>query len=273
MKHNINVVEVTKEFVDKSGTVVYSDKNGFFLCRQGWVKLSLDDNIFLVTAGDLYIYPPFSQTYIKEVSEDMLGVIGSADFELVLSTISSVSNAQQHIDIRSRPCVTLSNGQRQRIEELLNIVTQHLDEGKSHFKEHILSALSQTICLEILDAYMSGASIVPTIPGRKDKILHQFLQNLFRNSRRHRDVRYYAQLQNLSPRHFSTVIRETSGRTPTEWINLSVIGEAKRMLVCREISIKEIATEFNFSEQSLFGRYFKRVAGISPQKFRKQGTF
>ena len=271
--HSIEIVDVTKDFVDSKYPVIHSDKNGFLLCKQGSIQLLLDDSTFNINAGDLYIYPPFSQTFIKEVSDDFSGVAGIADFEFVLSTITQVSNTQQHIYIRTRPCVTLTQHQLQNIEELVSIIKHRLAESYRPLRIQILSALVKTICFEILDAYFDGLSISPLQQNNRDKIFQRFLQDCFMHFKKHRDVKFYAELQHLTPRYFSTVIREVSGKTPIEWINLSLVTEAKKLLATPELNIKEIALQLNFEDQSLFGRYFKRITGLSPSNFREQQDF
>ena len=268
--HNINIWDITKDFVDSKYPIIHSDKNGFLLCRKGRFQLSLDDNVFDINAGDLYIYPPFSQTFIKEVSEDFSGVVGIADFDFVISTITPVSNTQQHMYIRSRPCVTLTERQLKNLEEIIAVIKSRLVESDRPLRVQILSTLAQTMCLEILDAYFAGLSINPLLQNRKDKIFQKFLQDCFWNFKSHRDVKFYAALQNLTPRYFATVIHEVSGKTPIEWLNLSVIAEAKKLLTDPNLSIKEITMLLSFEDQSLFGRYFKNKVGVSPQKFRGQ---
>ena len=271
--HSIEIIDVTKDFVDSKYPVIHSDKNGFLLYKQGSIQLLLDDSTFNINAGDLYIYPPFSQTFIKEVSDDFSGVIGIADFDFVLSTITQVSNTQQHIYIRTRPCVTLTQHQLQNIEELVSIIKHRLAESYRPLRIQILSALVKTICFEILDAYFDGLSISPLQQNNRDKIFQRFLQDCFMHFKKHRDVKFYAELQHLTPRYFSTVIREVSGKTPIEWINLSLVTEAKKLLATPELNIKEIALQLNFEDQSLFGRYFKRITGLSPSSFREQQDF
>ena len=271
--HSIEIIDVTKDFVDSKYPVIHSDKNGFLLCKQGGIQLLLDDSTFNINAGDLYIYPPFSQSFIKEVSDDFSGVAGIADFDFVLSTITQVSNTQQHIYIRTRPCVTLTQHQLQNIEELVSIIKHRLAESYRPLRIQILSALVKTICFEILDAYFDGLSISPLQQNNRDKIFQRFLQDCFMHFKKHRDVKFYAELQHLTPRYFSTVIREVSGKTPIEWINLSLVTEAKKLLATPELNIKEIALQLNFEDQSLFGRYFKRITGLSPSSFREQQDF
>ena len=271
--HSIEIIDVTKDFVDSKYPVIHSDKNGFLLCKQGSIQLLLDNSTFNINAGDLYIYPPFSQTFIKEVSDDFSGIVGIADFDFVLSTITQVSNTKQHIYIRTRPCVTLTQHQLQNIEELVSIIKHRLAESYRPLRIQILSALVKTICFEILDAYFDGLSISPLQQNNRDKIFQRFLQDCFMHFKKHRDVKFYAELQHLTPRYFSTVIREVSGKTPIEWINLSLVTEAKKLLATPELNIKEIALQLNFEDQSLFGRYFKRITGLSPSSFREKQDF
>ena len=103
---------------------------------------------------------------------------------------------------------------------------------------------------------------------RKDKTFQNFLVSLYQNFNIHRDVRFYAEQQCITPRYFATLIHEVSGKTPLQWISLFVIIEAKRMLSNPKISIKEVANRLHFTDQSFFGRYFKLYAGCSPSEYK-----
>lgn len=58
------------------------------------------------------------------------------------------------------------------------------------------------------------------------------------------------------------------GISALQWIIRMVIADAKQMLRSSDLSIKEIASELNFSTQSFFGKYFKQYVGISPTEYR-----
>ena len=66
----------------------------------------------------------------------------------------------------------------------------------------------------------------------------------------------------------SAAIKEVSGHTPTEWINEYAIEQIKHQLKHSEKSIKEIAADFNFPNQSFFGKYIKTHLGMSPARYR-----
>ena len=48
------------------------------------------------------------------------------------------------------------------------------------------------------------------------------------------------------------------------------ILEAKRLLLHSKKSCKEVAYALEFSDYSYFVKFFKKVTGISPTKFRKR---
>ena len=75
----------------------------------------------------------------------------------------------------------------------------------------------------------------------------------------------------LTPKYLSSIIRRASGHGPAEWINQSVVLEAKNMLKHTNKSIQEVAFTLNFPNQSFFGRWFKTQTGLSPKEYRNQG--
>ncbi|MBQ8021026.1 MAG: helix-turn-helix transcriptional regulator, partial [Paludibacteraceae bacterium] len=85
-----------------------------------------------------------------------------------------------------------------------------------------------------------------------------------------RAVQYYAAQQNLSSRHFADIIKQESGYTPMEWINMVTINQAKNLLRQRNILVKEVADELGFPEQFTFRKYFKVHTGMSPTEFQRE---
>ena len=82
-------------------------------------------------------------------------------------------------------------------------------------------------------------------------------------------VNYYAKELFLTPKHLSSVVKEVSGKTAGEWIDVFVIFEAKSLLKSSQKNIQEISDELNFANQSFFGKYFKHYTGMSPKEYRK----
>lgn len=95
-----------------------------------------------------------------------------------------------------------------------------------------------------------------TDTDRQDTIFQKFMASLHKNYMKNRHVSYYVQENCLSPRYFSRIVKEKTGRTAQEWISAVVIDEARRLLEDPENSIKDVAFKLGFPNQSFFGRYF-----------------
>ena len=103
---------------------------------------------------------------------------------------------------------------------------------------------------------------------RKQELNSQFQDFVFQHYKGHRNVQYYADALYVSPKHLTETIKEVTGRTAGEWIDDAVILEAKVLLRNHEISIARVADEIHFPDQSSFGKYFKKHAGMSPSDYR-----
>lgn len=48
-----------------------------------------------------------------------------------------------------------------------------------------------------------------------------------------------------------------------------IVDEARAMLKGTNLTIKQICYELGFPSQSFFGKFFKRITGMSPMKYRQ----
>lgn len=79
-----------------------------------------------------------------------------------------------------------------------------------------------------------------------------------------------AKLCGISSRHLHRQFLALTGKTISKYIENFWIDQAKEMLVGQDMSIKEIALACGFSHANSFSRAFRRVTGLSPQKFRQR---
>lgn len=85
----------------------------------------------------------------------------------------------------------------------------------------------------------------------------------------HRDVGFYARELCVTSDYLSRVIREYDGGSAIKWITTAVVTEAKYLMRQPGKTINEIALKMNFPDQSTFGKYFKKHAGLSPKEYKK----
>lgn len=106
------------------------------------------------------------------------------------------------------------------------------------------------------------------VVSRQGRMSDQFLQLVQENFRRERFLEFYAGKLKVTPKHLSRSIKMQTGYTAVEWIERFVILEAKVLLKSSNLNIQQIADELNFPSQSFFGKYFKKLTGMSPKEYR-----
>lgn len=101
-------------------------------------------------------------------------------------------------------------------------------------------------------------------------IFRRFIEKLSKDNGMHRSVSYYADALFYTPKYLSKVIKDACGKNPSTLINEYTMEHIKYQLRNSDKSIKEIAEEFNFPNQSFFGKYVKAHLGVSPQQYRDE---
>ena len=132
----------------------------------------------------------------------------------------------------------------------------------------MLSSLAKALCFQIMYEYFSGTHSSPVRQDRKDIVFQNFMQSLYKNCTKSREVAFYAQEQCLTPRYFSSLIKSGTGRSAQQWITVVIIDKACRLLDDPSNSIKDVSYRLGFPNQSFFGRYFKQYYGKSPSEYR-----
>lgn len=103
----------------------------------------------------------------------------------------------------------------------------------------------------------------------QNTIIEKFHLLIKENFQSHRNVSFYADKLCISPRYLSSLTQNEIKKNPKAIINGYLILEIKTILMGTNTPIEQISENFHFSNQSAFGRYFKKQVGVSPIEFRK----
>ena len=109
----------------------------------------------------------------------------------------------------------------------------------------------------------------PSAEGDQTELKYRFLELLSFNVQRERSVSFYANALNVSPRHFTRLIRETAGCSAKQIIQEKLVEVAKSYLYDGSLTVSEVAFRLNFSNVPQFSRTFKQYAGVSPSAFQR----
>lgn len=106
--------------------------------------------------------------------------------------------------------------------------------------------------------------------SNEEILMQKFLTEIKTNYRKERKIQFYADHLNISLGHLFSVIKRVSGKSPGEWIDDYVTKEACALLKGTNLTVQQISHQLGFPSQSFFGKFFKRVMGLSPKEYREK---
>lgn len=105
---------------------------------------------------------------------------------------------------------------------------------------------------------------------RNTYLFNAFYDLLIDNYQQHHEIAWYSEKLCLTPKYFSGVIRQITGKSAAQWINEVLVLHAKRLLHTRhDMTVQQIAYELGFKENATFCRFFKDQTGLRPSEYRK----
>ena len=225
-----------------------------YVLKSGTLALHVPENIIQINSCENLIVYPFiiSSEFIQKIhfeTKDLMNLYMAAKTSPVLDI--------QYEDIH--------------ILEKYYYLMESILQSETTYKDRMTIGVTSSFLYKIYDILikkLKEKGYTRKIPERCEIVFEDFIKelNLF-NGTKH-SLSFFAQRLNLTPNYLSCRVKEYSGRTATEWIEESVILEAKTMLKHTNLTIQEIAYKLNFPTQTFFGKYFKRITGISPKQYR-----
>ena len=161
----------------------------------------------------------------------------------------------------------LTTTEQVQIENFITVMWDVLQEPvfRKEVIQHLLAGLLYNI--EYI-AKNKGQSESSPLTHQND-IFQRFISLVNTYSKTERNVSFYADKLCLTPRYLNTVIRQASQQTVMDWINQSIILEAKVLLKHSNRLVYQISDELNFPNPSFFSKFFKRMTGMPPQEYQK----
>lgn len=241
---------------------------GFMI--RGSMKMQIHFLDYEIHAGDIAILPPQLLIETKYLSDDAeIVTIGlSLDF---MSAFPIIHEFVMNDQIRWQPVIRLKDNEIMLQNELIGLLKSFYNKNTSPNQAEILRHLVMVMINMISERYMEMPNSKTLSTSRTHEIIDDFYQLILTYTKEHRNVNFYAEKLHLTPQYLSTFMKEKTGRSVSQWIDHILILQAKTLLKSTNLSIKEISHDLNFSESSVFCRYFKRITGVSPKSYRGKG--
>ncbi len=243
----------------------------YTLVHDGWLEMLYNDRMLTLQKGDLLIYSPGVQVRIINGSKNYHCVCLMVDEQAALE-IPGVRNvihtAYQPIAELGRPIIHLDDEQAAHFWQHMLEIVRYLHSNHRYMHEALRTLFAQFV-LDLMDAM--AQNIGPGhISERSTELFIAFMRLLNQHFIEHHDIGFYADRLHITPIHLSRIVRQVTRRTVVDYINQMLLMEASWLLQTTNLSIAAIAERLHFADQSSFGRFFTRMKGVNPKRYRME---
>jgi len=216
------------------------------------------DECLLVPAGQVFSFKhlDINKGFLCNFHSDVvIGKIGLKD----------VSSDFDFLNVWANPRICLKPSQALPVQQVLQRIFEIYTEQGLRQSE-LIQAYFITVLYELSQAYQPLSNSAQT---QAIKLTNQFKALLFQYIKSKHLVSDYASLLAITPNHLNKVVKQITDKSPTKWIDETLVLEAKVLLYQTQLSIGEIASEIGIHDPSYFSRLFKKYQKQTPTQFRK----
>ena len=240
------------------------------LCKAGEGSFVFNERCYHIVKNDLVVIPMPNRASNLAAHADMEVEWFAADYRFLQNMLPSNNySIGGSISLNRDPVVPLTDGQAEHLLEDMHRLRDRMGDRHLQFYDELMGSLCLTMMYDIFEAHAQRDAI-DTHTDRTSYIVKQLMALLATGvSRTEREVGYYAERLNVSPKYLSATIKRVTGHSVTSYIDRHTVPILKELLNDERLSLTQIAERMNFASLSYFSRYCTKHLGQSPSVYRQ----
>ena len=239
------------------------------LCHKGSCKADFDMLPIEFKEHDIAVMLPDHIIGHGECSEDYSTTMIVID-RLFFDELINRESFRGYLQYKNQPNYHLNDEQYSQITTILATLRLVIEIPHPKRTESLANLLD--ILFYALTDFRGNESTNPMnkVDARNTYLFNSFYDLLINNYKSQHEIGWYAEKLCLTPKYFSSVIRQITGKSAAQWINEMLILHAKRLLYTRrDMNVQQIAFELGFKGNANFCRFFKDQTGLRPSEYRQ----
>lgn len=239
-------------------------------CTEGFMKIKVGVNEYVLSENKFLIILTNQIFQLVELSPDFKAgfLLLKDEFLLDQNDIrSTLFNIGQVVTLNA--CFALPKRLMEEEVFLFKSIRNVIKQKDNKFRPILVHHYFRIMFYHVCYVFFSEQEKITQTRSRQDEVFYRFIRDVDTHFYAHRSIKYYADKASLTPKYFSKLIADVSGKKASDWIDEYVVLEAKTLLKNTTMTIQEISNALNFSNQSHFSRYFCAHTGISPNAYRR----
>lgn len=263
---------IVEEFQQPSGTIAsgFRQEHTIYLSLttcSGRIVQAIDNRSYtgLYTRGDLTIIPAELSGSYQAYDDDRYLQIRIPQNLLEQVAIEALNTDIERLELR-----TELRDRNIKIEQLAMMLRAELYEGNNGEGQLYVESLANALAINLLRNYSRIEPLVTIYSGGLgDRALLKVTDYIKDRLNQSIKIKDLAAFIGISQFHFSRLFKESTGKTPYQYVIEQRIELAKRLLKREDRAITDIALDCGFNSHSHLGKHFRRATGITPRQYRQ----
>ena len=239
------------------------------LCLAGEGSFVFNEHCYHIVKNDLVVIPGPNRVSNLAAHDDLQVEWFAADYKFLQNLLPSNNySIGGSISLNQDPVIKLSDEQALHLLDDFHYLRDRMNDRNLQFYHELMGSLCLTMMYDIFEAH-AQREVTDSHTDRTAYIVKQLMTLLSTGiSRTERNVSYYAERLNVSPKYLSATIKRVTGHSVTSYIDRYTIPILKDYLNDERLSLTQIAELMNFTTLSYFSRYCTKHLGQSPSEYR-----
>ena len=241
---------------------------GYLSILRGSADIEVDGKKYTLSANELLIMlPQQSVELVSMVNDTVINLLLVK--ESLFGQMVFANKVYYQGLLYKYPILHLESIDAARIHDAFQLIADRMQEDTPYYDNRLVQIAVFTYLIEL-------GNIIRRLSGEaykadeNDYLFKQFVEMVPQYMKQHRDVDFYADMLHVSTQTLTDIVYNASYQSASKFIADRLYHEARLLLHRSEFTIQDIADELGFSDQSAFGKFFKKHEGITPAEFRKK---
>lgn len=262
LTNTLNSTEIPNDYLQHYFTHI--------LCENGHGQFLLDGKEQTIGKNDICFWLPRAAIDKLLFSPDFNAIFLLVSFDLMSKNNPDIGwGIKAYMFAKENPVVNLEQHVAEKCNHNFLLLKDKYVDETHRFRMEIVNLQLKILVMEMWNVFADKME-QNIKSNEKGALFQRYLQLVEMYCMEHREVEFYASQLFITPKYLSEICKKNSGKTASEWIQNYTTQRLIILLQNPNLNFTEIADTLNFSSQSFFSRYVRKVLGVSPSEYRER---
>lgn len=210
------------------------------------------------------------------VTPEADGILFHPDF-LIGTPLAQKIRQYSFFAYSANEALHLSAEERVIVQDYMDKITRELQHPIDRFSKQLIISNIEVLlnyCMRFYERqFATRGAMSGGVLERFEQLLDEYIASGEAVMQGVPTVKYFADKICLSPNYFGDLVKQATGKSAQEHIQLKMTEAAKNAMLDPNRSIKQISEQLGFQYPQHFLRFFKKQVGCTPKEFREGKMF